>query len=224
MYCRKCGFKLGEENRFCPECGEPKDLNKANESNKTSNGNNKKAISMVVAVVVVILGVALLATISNKDDTSVSSNKSTQYRKKKKASKKKLELFDAETGTDLLYYIGTYKDDMIDDLGYDYEEDYYNGGPFIFYYDDMIAFLYDESTDVINGIMVSNKNIELNGEIIDAEEYFDQMEKKLGVTTEKGYNDHDGEYYMNCDIGKYNLYFGSPYDFGGDWNLKLQLK
>lgn len=63
--CLKCGTKLQDGQKFCPECGEKVDLKDIESNNFSDNSikrNNKKAITFAVVGGVLIAGVALAYT------------------------------------------------------------------------------------------------------------------------------------------------------------------
>lgn len=77
MICNKCGKELEEDNKFCPNCGEP---NKQNDVNKTSNKKMIKIrlwhliISIVTAILVLIIVTIYFNNKLNEKNQIYSSN------------------------------------------------------------------------------------------------------------------------------------------------------
>ena len=74
MYCKNCGTKLNEENRFCPECGDERQVKEHIEPiPNEKEPNNKKWIWVGLGAAIVCVAVIALIFNIKKDDTPISS-------------------------------------------------------------------------------------------------------------------------------------------------------
>lgn len=255
MYCRNCGTKLNQDNKFCPECGEARQIKeptnkakmtkdtdhlkptdgpkhtqetqKTESTESTSKSGTKKWVLIGIIAVVVCAGIIALVLNLKKDGSPISSIGNSDKKPKTETGSdvdntnqnKGLEIVDAETDEDLLDYMGKTRNDIIEEFGPDYEEDYYNGGTFITY-DHTPAFFYDEDTHEIHSLMTSD-SLKIKDKLIDEMSTFDDIKEKLGPVEDGGESEADDSYYIYYNIENYDLYFSSVNENGEEWVLNV---
>lgn len=227
MYCKNCGTKLNEENRFCPECGDERQVKEHIEPiPNEKEPNNKKWIWVGLGAAIVCVAVIALIFNIKKDDTPISSTENTEKKAHTEVGSTSkddkdigLQIVETKTDENLLDYIGKTRDDIIEEFGPNYEEDYYNGGTFITY-DDTPAFFYNEATYEIESLMTSG-SLKIKGKLMDETSTFAQIEEKLGPAKDGGESEVDDSYYIYYKIENYDLYFSSVNEDGTDWGLNV---
>ena len=59
MYCRKCGNKVNDGNKFCTKCGFDLSQNNINKQNKKSNADGKAVASLIIGFISLFLSFTL---------------------------------------------------------------------------------------------------------------------------------------------------------------------